>query len=104
MRRGDVQRLQVETAERISRARRAGDMITLTVVTRKMAVLVRVAAKIAENSAGICDECGDRIEPARLAALEGCATHCIGCAKELERREGGDFVKIGPIAIEDFVN
>ncbi len=41
--------------------------------------------RLAEGSYGFCQECGDEIDPRRLAALPT-TTHCASCQEWLERR------------------
>lgn len=44
------------------------------------------AIRSAQNGTyGICEGCGDRIDPARLDILPQ-ATHCLQCQREVERR------------------
>jgi RNA polymerase-binding protein DksA len=44
------------------------------------------ALRIAQNGTyGICENCGDRIDPARLEALPE-ATLCLDCQRQVERR------------------
>jgi RNA polymerase-binding protein DksA len=52
---------------------------------RKLESIER-AIHLAENGAyGICESCGDRIDPARLEILPQ-ATLCLKCQREFERR------------------
>lgn len=47
---------------------------------------VEQAIELAQNGAyGVCQSCGDRIDPARLDILPT-ATLCLGCQREFERR------------------
>lgn len=39
---------------------------------------------------GTCCDCGDAIEPARLAALRGCTIRCAACARMWEDGRRGD--------------
>lgn len=51
----------------------------------------RIASSFAPRDAsvdGLCITCGSPIEPARIAALRGCASDCIDCAREREQRQG----------------
>ena len=52
---------------------------------RKLESIER-ATRLAENGTyGICESCGDRIDPARLEILPQ-ATLCLKCQREFERR------------------
>ena len=52
---------------------------------RKLKSIER-ATRLAENGTyGICESCGDRIDPARLEILPQ-ATLCLKCQRDLERR------------------
>lgn len=53
------------------------------------AVLQRIAAAHAPRVAGVdgtCIDCGDPIEPARLAALDHKTSRCASCAADHEQR------------------
>lgn len=53
-----------------------------------VAELQRVQAargRLEDGSYGFCQECGDEIDPRRLAALPA-TTHCASCQEWLERR------------------
>lgn len=38
---------------------------------------------------GLCIDCDEPIEPARIAALRGCVSRCIECASAAEQRARG---------------
>lgn len=43
-------------------------------------------AKIEEGTYGICEECGGEIPVERLAVVL-CATHCVACQSEVDRKK-----------------
>ena len=57
---------------------------------RKLASIERASNAIETGTYGICEICGERINPARLAALPQ-ATTCVRCQDKLDRsvRSGG---------------
>ena len=51
----------------------------------------RIAASFAPRDTsvdGACITCGSPIDPARIAALRGCVSDCIECARVREQRQG----------------
>ena len=52
---------------------------------RKLAGIERASDAIEKGSYGICEICGERINPARLAAIPH-ATTCVSCQDKLDRR------------------
>jgi len=57
---------------------------------RKLAGIERASNALEQGSYGICEICGEKINPARLAAIPQ-ATTCIRCQDKLDRlaRYGG---------------
>jgi RNA polymerase-binding transcription factor DksA len=52
------------------------------------AARARVAASFEPRDASVdgrCIDCGNAIEPGRLAALQGCCSRCIECAQRNEQ-------------------
>ena len=52
--------------------------------TRELAAIEKALGRIEVGSFGVCDECGESVDPARLEALPAAAL-CLPCA---ERAEG----------------
>ena len=52
---------------------------------RKLESIDRALSNARSGTYGICDDCGDRIDPARLEVLPE-ATLCLGCQRKVERR------------------
>ncbi|WBY02667.1 TraR/DksA family transcriptional regulator [Ramlibacter tataouinensis] len=54
-------------------------------VVAELQRLQAARGRLDEGSYGFCEECGDEIDPRRLAALPT-TTHCASCQEWLERR------------------
>jgi RNA polymerase-binding protein DksA len=52
---------------------------------RKLESIERAIRSAHNGTYGICEGCGDRIDPARLEILPQ-ATHCLQCQRAVERR------------------
>lgn len=73
------------------RASRAMDVATVLVLRRtykkKLAQLQEAHTRLREGQHGICESCGEQIDPARLDVVPH-AILCIGCQCRSERRRG----------------
>jgi len=56
---------------------------------RRRAIAVLPVGAIPPREAGICDDCGNPISPARLQALPAGVNRCITCEEKREAEEAG---------------
>lgn len=64
--------------------RREMGMMTRARVAERITRLTAALQRVEEGTYGVCQECGGRIEPARLRALPEAET-CVKCQERLER-------------------
>lgn len=55
------------------------------VIGRRLKDVQRAIGKLRRGSYGVCDRCGEKIDPARLKVLPG-VSYCIQCEKRMEER------------------
>jgi RNA polymerase-binding protein DksA len=79
--------LESRDSEEVERATEEWDARVLSSLSdkdlRELTGIIAAIRRIDEGTYGLCQHCGCRIEPARLAALPA-TTSCIDCASDFE--------------------
>lgn len=69
---------------------REKNLALIQTLERKLKAIDRALRSAEKGGYGICERCGQRIDPARLRALPH-TTLCIGCKSRLERMNRSGF-------------
>lgn len=63
------------------------DDILRSRIERRLVEVQKVEARLRDGSYGLCDKCGEEIDPERLEAIPD-TTHCMPCQVASERKAG----------------
>ncbi|NBT93549.1 MAG: hypothetical protein EBT47_00730 [Chloroflexi bacterium] len=67
------------------------DDILRSRIERRLLEVRKVEARLRDGSYGVCDTCGEDIDPERLEAIPD-TTHCMPCQVASERKAGREAV------------